>query len=139
MTTDLDYEFIKAAAIGNSAKFEQLINEGANINAQGPMGTTALMWAATNGHADCVKLLLANGADDTLTELIDGYTALMAAAHWGCAEACKELSKNTSVIDIKDSGGKTALDIAKEQGHVECAKIIEAAFINLPTGNGRNL
>jgi ankyrin repeat protein len=43
-----------------------LIAEGAPVNCQDEHGQTALHWAAINGQADRVALLLKNGADGTL-------------------------------------------------------------------------
>ena len=40
-----------------------LLDAGADVNAKGPNGTTALMMAVRGGHADTVELLLAKGAD----------------------------------------------------------------------------
>lgn len=37
------------------------------INAQNEAGNTPLHWAALNGHLECVKALIDNGADPTVT------------------------------------------------------------------------
>lgn len=37
------------------------------MNAQNTAGNTPLHWAALNGHLECVKVLLDNGADPTIT------------------------------------------------------------------------
>ena len=42
---------------------EQLAAKGANLNARGTRGQTALMWAASQKHPDVTKVLLAHGAD----------------------------------------------------------------------------
>ena len=43
-----------------------LLDRGAQVNAKETLrGTTALMWASDQGHADAVKLLLDRGADST--------------------------------------------------------------------------
>ena len=40
-----------------------LLGMGAEVDAEGPNGTTALMMAARGGHTEAVDLLLARGAD----------------------------------------------------------------------------
>lgn len=57
-----DESLIEAAKKGDSQKVEQLISEGANIEARGERGTV-LMHAAGNGHKEIVELLLSKGAD----------------------------------------------------------------------------
>ena len=44
-------------------------------------GTTALHWAAQNGHADCIQLLLDAGATVDVQDKASGRTAL----HWASA------------------------------------------------------
>ena len=52
-----------AARSGNAGVVEQLLAKGANVNAHGARGQTALMWAVAQKHPDVVKVLLAHGAD----------------------------------------------------------------------------
>ena len=52
-----------AARSGNPEVVEQLLAQGANMNARAARGQTALMWAVAQKHAEVVKVLLAHGAD----------------------------------------------------------------------------
>jgi uncharacterized protein len=53
-----------AARNGNPATIKLLAGAGVNVNAKEPVrGTTALMWAAEQSHAEAVKALLDSGAD----------------------------------------------------------------------------
>jgi ankyrin repeat protein len=45
-----------------------LLERGADVNAKGVFGGTALHWAAINGHKDTVEFLVANGADRTIRD-----------------------------------------------------------------------
>lgn len=77
---------------------------------QNKEGRTALMFAAWNGYADCVKLLKDTEIRMTTSatyELGEGFTALMAAATNG-HEACVRLLLKDE-IDIVQSDKKTAL------------------------------
>ena len=54
------------AADGDDEGVARLLDEGADVNACGPSGQTALMLAARNGRTDVVGLLLRRGADPTI-------------------------------------------------------------------------
>jgi ankyrin repeat protein len=65
-----------------------LLDHGADVNAAGPRGKTALHYAATAGHAGVMRILLERGADPTRLD-DNGQTALdlaRAAHQSGCAE-----------------------------------------------------
>jgi len=52
-----------AAAQGNVAQLQSLIEKGAEVDARGRIGNTALIYAAQEGHVDVVKMLVDAGAD----------------------------------------------------------------------------
>ncbi|HKW99943.1 MAG TPA: ankyrin repeat domain-containing protein [Bryobacteraceae bacterium] len=60
------------------ASVEALLAGGADVNARGGKGITALMMAAGYGYADTVQVLLKHGADP-YAETSDGDSALAAA------------------------------------------------------------
>lgn len=68
-----------AAATGNNAIAQLLLDRSAYIDAESPNGTTPIMMAAKNGHIYTVKLLLDSGADATLKNQ-SGMTAIDFAA-----------------------------------------------------------
>lgn len=71
-----------AARKGNTGEVENLIAQGAPVDARDTAGRTALMLAALNGHAAAVQKLLALGAQTSLVDG-DGLTAAQHARRWG--------------------------------------------------------
>ena len=61
------------------------LDQGADVNASTPDGSTALIWACLNGHKRIVCLLLDRGADCNITTRY-GDTALLWACQWDDAE-----------------------------------------------------
>ncbi|TNJ26547.1 Kinase, NEK [Giardia muris] len=81
-------------------------------------GMTALMWAAREGHANCVPLLEKEiGMKDN-----GGETALMKAAEHGRTDCILLLEKE---VRCQNKRGLTALIKATEGGYSECIPILE--------------
>ena len=68
MTSD---EFITAVKNKNISAVDEYLNNGGNVNAATPLGTTALMWAVRNNDKEMVALLLEAGADVNITNSED--------------------------------------------------------------------
>jgi ankyrin repeat protein len=60
---------------GHADKVELLLKYGAEVNARGPGGRTALHYAAAGGYTAVIQVLLAHGADPDLRDA-QGQTAL---------------------------------------------------------------
>jgi len=60
--------FYSACRNGHTAVAALLFERGANINAKGVFGGTALHWAAINGHKDTVAFLVGHAADLTIRD-----------------------------------------------------------------------
>jgi hypothetical protein len=73
-----------------------------------------------------VKLFLAKGADPNAA-YAHGLTALMWAAGYGKVETMRALIDAGARIDAKDDRGKTAGDIARENGHAAAAGVLDDA------------
>jgi len=84
-----------AAGNGHTEIVVQLLNKGADVNAESPDGATALIIAAENGHTKIAAELLDQGADVNAES--DGYTALMLAAKRGHAETVLALLSRNDV------------------------------------------
>jgi hypothetical protein len=67
--------FMRAASTGDTNTVRQLAMDGVEVNGQSPNGTTALMAAVKNGHAETAFELIELGADLSLTDA-DGISAI---------------------------------------------------------------
>ncbi len=66
-----------AVSHGRIDMVRALLAAGAEVNIQDDEGSTALMCAGEHGHADIVKLLLAQpGCDATLTDNVSNHMAI---------------------------------------------------------------
>ncbi|TXI94382.1 MAG: ankyrin repeat domain-containing protein [Burkholderiaceae bacterium] len=81
-----------AAAIGDEQIIAVLLEHHAYIDAESPNKTTPLMMAARKGELPAVKLLVQEGADLQLTNML-GLTALDFARDAGMSEVARFLSE----------------------------------------------
>lgn len=101
---------------------QQLIDRGAEVN---KTGWTPLHYAATNGHARIVQLLLDHYAYID-AESPQGATPLMMAARHGHPDVVRLLLDQGADARLKDHGGATAIDYAMLVGRRDIAEIIAA-------------
>jgi ankyrin repeat protein len=133
----------------------------ANVNArEGWYGQTALMWAAAEGYADVVRLLLESGARiDARSREIDKpesyaewqqgsayptvprgrLTALHFAAREGQFDALQALVDGGANLDAVDAEGKTAVVYATLNDHLDVAALLleSGAAANAADAYGR--
>jgi len=64
----ISHAFYCACRNGHTEVAALLLERGANVNAKGVFGGTALHWAAINGRKDTVAFLVARGADVTIRD-----------------------------------------------------------------------
>lgn len=110
--SELDHSLAASARLGDAEQVRLCLMAGADARHN---GSAALTWAAINGSAECVKLLIPVSdvqAHDSM--------ALRRAAESGHAE-CVDL-----LIPASGTGESCflALNAAVENGHVECVKIL---------------
>ncbi|KAH7690176.1 Signal recognition particle 43kDa protein [Dioscorea alata] len=78
-------------------------------------GRTALHFAAGIGSEECVRVLVAAGADlEKKERAAGGLTALHVAAGYGKAEAVRALMEAGVDVEVVDGQGRTALEVARE-------------------------
>ncbi len=105
-----------AAQIGLTDVIAELISQGSPVNFKNDLtGNSALHEAAAQGHLECVKLLLAHGAQVNITNA-DLETPIMKAAICGHSAIVKELLDHGAQI-TQDIRGKNAMLYALQNGH----------------------
>jgi hypothetical protein len=93
-----------------------LISAGADVNALGSYGVSALQIAAADGHVGVVQSLLGAGA--AVNAAWDGgATALLLAAQRGHLEVCELLILTGADVMCSDANGLTPLAAAAISGH----------------------
>ncbi len=81
-----------------------LLDNGADINAKGQSGMTALMWAASNGNKEVVDILLKNPKINVSVKDKFDHTALYYAVSSG----------NTEIVELLLTKGKAQFDKSKD-------------------------
>jgi len=109
-------------AAANAAVAEALIAKGADVNAKGPKGLTALTHAISWNRIDVAQVLLARGADPN-AKGISGSRVLRDAAASGQATIVRALLEKGADPNAKDDLGMTALLHAAEHRH---SAVVEA-------------
>jgi CubicO group peptidase (beta-lactamase class C family) len=92
--------------VGDVAAVQARIEEGADLDARDPFGSTPLMIAATFGRAEAAEALLAAGADPDLRNA-DGGTALHGAAFLCHEEVVRTLLDHGADRYLRDHFGNT--------------------------------
>ena len=128
-----EMDVFTAAMIGDMAEIKRLVEAGHDVNQRDEWERTPLMWAAREGHTDCVKYLLQNGAQLDLTDHV-GNTALHLAAEGGHLEVLKRLVEAGQDVNQRDGWFKrTPLMRAAVEGHTDCVEYLiqNGAQLNL--------
>ena len=96
--------------LGDFVELETILNKGANINHTSVRGNISLIWAARNGHLECVKYLLDNGVKINHQNNC-GYTALMIASENGNLKCVEYLLYKGANIYLCNKYNDTALTV----------------------------
>jgi ankyrin repeat protein len=116
---------VLAAEHGHLGLVTHLIERGANINATGAWGNTALHLAADRGHEEVAALLLDRGAHANSRDR-QGMTPLVLACINHRLGVVKMLVQHTQGqgLDDGDEYGLTGLHYASYEGHEEVVRFL---------------
>ena len=114
---------LEAAENGDSAAALAALKAGADVNARGADGTTALMWAAYNGDAELAKRLISAGADVEARNDFGAF-ALSEAAMTGSTPIIDALLAGGAKVDGANAEGETALMEVARTGNLDAAKAL---------------
>ncbi len=109
-----------------TAALKALAAKGANPNQPGPDGTTAIMYAASNGDVELVRALIRAGANVKLQNQF-GTSAITEAAIIGSAPIIDALLKAGADANTKNPEGETPLMAVARSGNGEAARLLVEA------------
>jgi ankyrin repeat protein len=101
-----------------------LVRQGGDVNAAQGDGMTALHWAAMQGDADLVGVLLYAGANVRATTRLGGYTPLHLASQSGSAPVIKALVTAGARAGTTTATGATPLMLAASAGQLEAVNAL---------------
>ncbi|HEX4133785.1 MAG TPA: ankyrin repeat domain-containing protein [Bryobacteraceae bacterium] len=115
---------LAAAESGDHAAAMRLIGvKGANVNATGADGSTAIMYAAANNDPELVRALIKAGANVKLENQL-GSSAITEASIIGATPIISALLKAGADPNFKNPNGETPLMEAARSGKVDAAKVL---------------
>ena len=113
-----------AAEQRDVATVRALLQQGADASAAQGDGMTALHWAALNGDAGLVGVLLYAGANTGATTRLGGYTPLHLAVRDGHAAVAARLVEAGADVKARTSTGATPLMLAARAGRLDTAELL---------------
>ena len=131
---------VDAARAGDVAAVRALLKQGGDVNAAQGDGMTALHWAAQQGNAELVSMLLSAGANVRATTRLGDYTPLHLASQAGHATTVAALIAAGAAADVRTTTGASPLMLAAKSGSTDTVtRLIEnGSDINAAeTANGQ--
>ncbi|QYS98021.1 ANK_REP_REGION domain-containing protein [Trichoderma simmonsii] len=113
----------QAAAIGDAAIMQLLLDNNSNIETEDTNGITPLNLATINGYTAAIQLLLNNNANIE-TKDNRGLTPLSHVAAIGDTAVMQLLLDNNANIESKDNNGSTPLNLAATNGHTGAIQLL---------------
>ena len=105
-------------------------------------GTTPLIAAAMEGHAGCLRRMIATGNARVDFPDWNGQTPLHAAAHWDRAEVVDVLCAAGADTTARDRSGATLAHLAATKDNVAALRallVAHKARVDAPNGEGQTV
>ncbi|XP_022621127.1 cyclin-dependent kinase 4 inhibitor D-like [Seriola dumerili] len=118
-------ELATAAAKGNTADVEYLLQEGAQVNGVNCFGRTALQ-VMMMGSTPVAKVLLKYGADPNVADTSTGTTPLHDAARTGFVDTVRLLVEYLADPQARDNTNCRPIDLARANGHEDVVAFLES-------------
>ena len=134
-----DEDFRKLCANGTPEDVKSAIEAGANVNAAGEYGETALHSAVFLNGPDVVRVLLENGANVNAANKFD-VSVLHYAVQWtDNPEVVRVLIENGADVNARDDEGKTPLfsAVALQNPKFILLLLDGGAYAGIPDNHGR--
>ena len=116
-----------AAYTGHSEVVQVLLKHDVDTNARDSSGWTPLHIATFCGRVDIVRLLLNHGADPKAGDKNHHQTSLHKASSEGHLDVVHLLLEHGADVEAKDYQGRTAYQIALDNGHDEVVQLLLAS------------
>ena len=102
-------------------------------------GSSAIIWASSEGHSEIVEMLEAKGANVNAKGL-ENLTSLIWASGRGRINACDVLLSKGANVNDQSTSGTSALQWASQRGHTTIVKMLlyEGASIYAKTKSGQD-
>ena len=131
-----DMPLIQAAARGYVEGVEILLDNGINVNSQGPGRTTALIEAVDAERVEVVELLLDRGANVNAANSRD-VTPILIAASQGNVQIASSLLDRGANPNVVGPDGTTTLIEAIDGGHDSIVELLISRGANVNHADGR--
>lgn len=125
-----EQNLFNAVRDGDLTKVQQLITEGADLNAQAAEGSSALLLATHRNNVEIARALIDAGADVNQKNQMQDSAYLLAGAS-GYNDILKLTLAHGADLKSTNRYGGTALIPACERGHVETVRLLIDAGVDL--------
>ncbi|KAM9362916.1 cyclin-dependent kinase 4 inhibitor B [Symphorus nematophorus] len=117
-------ELTAAAAKGNAADVESLLQAGAQVNGINSFGRTALQ-VMMMGSTQVARALLKHGADPNVRDKSTGGCSLHDAARTGFLDTVRLLVQYGADPQARDNKDCRPVDLAQDNGHTDVVAFLE--------------